>query len=240
MSHPNTWGAKVWADLVAADKLHVTINADGITYTMLFSELVKHTLATGDISWLSTIAIGAAEPAEDFLPFWEADANAFRKLLFKDLVDRLLSSGDIDTWMPAFANLAAVANNDEFTIFDTSAPGFKRLNADEILRYLRVEPVHHTANFSLSGSDGYKRHTNRGATSVITASLPAATQYWRMKFCRVANYNFEVDPNGSESIHGGLGGKKLIILARGEVELECVTAGEIEVIGGSAVWDWEP
>lgn len=240
MSHPNTWAPLTWSELArVADQLAVIDATDGVTKTMIINELIKRTLATDDISVLSTIGIGATVPATDYLLLWEAATNQIKKLLQKDLMDRTLASVDVASWMTAFTGLSEVADDDILFWFDTSANQVKRLVTDELLRYIRIANNHHTANFTLTLADAYSRHTNRAATGIITCTLPVVPEKWRMRFFRQAAYPFRLDPAGTQSLAGGAVGKYLQIDLRGEVEIECIGNNEIEIIGGSALCSQE-
>jgi len=240
VSHPNTWAALTYAGLdKAADKLGVVDATDGVTKTLILNELIKRTLATDDISVLTTIGIGTTVPASDYLPIWEAASTSIKRLLLKDLMDRTLASTDVASWMTAFTGLSEVADTDAFFAFDTSANVIKRIVAVDLLRYIRITNTHHTGNFSLATSDAFGRHTNVGTAATITGTLAAMPVGWRMRFLRHADFEVRIDPDATQTIAAGGAGKYLAITGYGELELEVISTNVIAVTGGNAPWSLE-
>ena len=83
--------------------------------------------------------------------------------------------------------------------------------------------------------------TNAGASGTRTSVLPIATPGLWFRFIRTAAHALRVDPDGSEVIRGGGGGKYLELDADGEsVTLFCFAAGTWEIVASNGSPAYEP
>lgn len=240
MTHPLSGPASTWGSIVKTDDLiGVCIAATGVTHWFPAEELDNRLVTSAVLkTLLAAVDIDDTDPTPstgDELLLLRALTGEVERLNLGQLYDLTLASTDITTFVPPFPVYSQIAADDGFLVWDLSQGNFKRLTMDMVMRYLRITTENHTGDFTLTTADGFKRHTNRGATAAITASVPAFAAGWKMRFFRHTDHPYYVAPSGSETIAGGGAGKKLLILSRGDVELECLTPGEAEVVGGSAV-----
>jgi len=203
-------------------------------------EFLKRMLSTNDISHLPTaISAFATIATGDGFLFWDQSATAIKLLNADVITTRSLGSADV-SWMSTLG-LTSVASNDSFLVFDLSATAWKLVTASELLA--RIAPTVTTdvttTPYAVGSGTSGQRFTNRGATQVVTLTLPALTAGMRWTFHRVANYALRIDPNGTETIGDGGAGKYLEITGRGAVQIECLVNGSAEVVGGSAIYQFE-
>ena len=203
-------------------------------------EILKRLLSTNDISHLPTaISAFATIAAGDGFLFWDQSATGVKLLNADVITTRSLGSADL-SWMATLGLTAAVAG-DFLVIWDASASGFRAVPIADLLS--RLTPVTTTdissTPYLVPADWSGRRITNRGAAAIQELDMPPFTVGMRFEITRISDFAFRVDPNGSETIAGGGAGKYLEVTSRGSVILECLQAGSLEVVGGSATWVME-
>ncbi|MHA1396182.1 MAG: hypothetical protein ACTSSF_00430 [Candidatus Heimdallarchaeaceae archaeon] len=96
--------------------------------------------------------------------------------------------------------------------------------------------VDKTSNYTVTKEDSFTVFTNKGATSTVTFTLPAAEAGLKYTFVRIASQEVRIDPNGSETIAGGSAGKYAILDADYEsITVQATQTGKWEVV---AYYGW--
>ena len=171
---------------------------------------------------------------------WDASATAFKTVTAATLLNNTLAGVSVGGLTAlTLANTDAAA--DYFPVFDASATAWKKMLASELANKLLayVTTAYVATPTAITTASSGQRLSNRAATQIIEFDLPAATTGQRYSFNRIENYAVRVDPNGTDFIGDGAAGKYLEITARGQVNIECITNGEWEVVGGSATFTFE-
>lgn len=207
-------------------------------------EFTKRSLGSADVSWMSALLVADADHATadlDRFVVYDASATAFKVVAAADLLNNTFAGKSIAGISPL--SLALVDGAADYIVFwDNSAAAWRKIAFSSLLS--RLSPNLASAITStprtVADTEVGARFSNRGATQIIEFDLPAATAGMKYYFNRIASYAVRLDPNGSETIGEGAAGKYLEITTRGQVALECLTAGEWEVVGGSVTFTWEP
>lgn len=205
-------------------------------------ELIKRTIASSDVSWMTALGLSSADASNDKWLIWDASTTSFKTMTASDLLDKTYAGTSV-SGVTTLANLAAVdPTADYLLVWDNSASAWKKLLSSALINKLLPSTTtdYTSTPTAVSASLTGQRLTNYGATQVVTFTLPAATVGLRYSFTRRAGYAVRIDPNGTETIDEGGAGKYLSIEYRGQVDIECLTSGEWEVTGGSGLYVMEP
>lgn len=205
-----------------------------------FGELAKRTLATADVSWLSTLAVSSIVQADDKFLVWDASATAVKVITGSDLLENTWAGTALPSTMSTLGITFVDGSTDFLPFWDASATRWRKIAMSSLLAGLAPSSSANVTSTprTVSTTETNTRLSNYGATQVIQFNLPAGATGLRFTFLRQANYAMRLDPNGSELIGDGGAGKYLEITSRGQVAIEWVN-GQWEVIGGSALYTME-
>lgn len=238
--------AITWANCHLTNDMVTVCDADGDNAgtgpedkRFAFGELAKRTLATADVTWLSTLAVSAIAQADDKFLVWDASDSSLKVITGSDLLNNTFAGASV-AGLTALTLANTDTTADYFLIFDATATAWKKMLASELAsKLLAYTTTNYTATpQTVTSATTGQRATNYGATQVIEFDLPAGATGLRYSFLRSADYAIRLDPNGSEIIGAGAAGKYLEITSRGQIDIEWIN-GQWEVTGGSALYGVE-
>lgn len=241
--------AITWAGIDSANDMLTVCDANGDDLgtgpedkRIAMVELIKRTLASADVSWMSSISVASLDHAttdlDRFLVF-DASGPSIKVVTAAGLLNNTFAGASV-SGITTLTLAGTDVTADYFLVWDNSVPGWRRMLVSELTnRLLAITTTNHTSTpTTVTTAQSGARLTNHGATQVIEFDLPAGATGLRYSFLRSAAYAIRLDPNGSEIIGDGDAGKYLEVNARGQVDIEWLN-GQWEVVGGDSLYSFE-